>query len=322
MLLAVTVLFFLALFLAGYAITSSVRQREESQEQIKRRLDTQTGVALDKDEKKVSLLKDLRLSSIAVLNNVLGRVAVVTRLSKMMRQAGLNRRVGEIVLYIPLMMSIGVLLGMVLTRNTAISAICGMVGGMLPIVVVARMRSKRLAKFSEQLPDALDLMKAALQAGHSFIVALKVVAEEFPSPVSEEFDTVAEEMRLGLPMRDALQGLEERVADPNVPVLIVGVLVVNESGGNMVEVLENIAHTVRERFKLLRDVQVMTAQGRLSGGLLACLPVVVALVIGSITPSYFDPMIETQTGHFMIAYAVGSILLGHLMIQRIVKIKV
>ena len=102
----------------------------------------------------------------------------------------------------------------------------------------------------------------------------------------------------------------------------IGLLNVSGFYDGLAEVLENVAHTVRERFKLLRDVEVMTAQGRLSGGLLSMLPLVVALVIGSIAPDYFDPLIEKQTGHFMIAYAIGSIILGHLMIQRLVKIKV
>ncbi len=98
-------------------------------------------------------------------------------------------------------------------------------------------------------------MRAALQAGHSFVAALSVVADEFPDPIAEEFRTVGEEIRLGLPLREALYQLRERVDDTNVPILIVGILVAQETGGNMAEVLDNIAYTIRERFKLLRDAR-------------------------------------------------------------------
>ncbi len=165
-------------------------------------------------------------------------------------------------------------------------------------------------------------MRAALQAGHRFISALKIVAEEFPDPIAAEFDTVAEEMKLGLPVREALFGLQDRVDDPNVPVLVVGVLVVQESGGNLTEVLDNVAHTVRERFKLLRDTEVMTAQGKLSGGLLTLLTILVAMLLWSISPEYFDAMLAKKSGHYMIGYAAFSIVLGHMMIQKIVRIKV
>lgn len=315
------IIFFVAFALAGYALTSSMRQREEAKETIKTRLSSQAGVSSDEGER-VSLLKDLRLSSIGVVNEMLGRLSFVSKFALMMRQAGLNKRVGEVLLYIPLLASLGLLLGLTLTSSTMFGILFATVGAAVPLLVVERLRKKRMKMFSEQLPDALDLMRSALQAGHSFITALKVVADEFPSPIAEEFDTVAEEMRLGLPMREALMGLQNRVDDANVPVMVVGVLVSSETGGNLAEVLDNVAHTVRERFKLLRDVQVMTAQGRLSGLLLTSLPFFVAGAMTIIAPGYLDPLIDRQIGHYMIGYCLLSILIGHLWIQRIVRIKV
>lgn len=315
------VIFFVAFVLAGYAITASMREREELKETIKTRLDSQAGVPLDQSEKP-SLLKDLRLSSIGVMNTFLGRLSFVKRMALTMRQAGLNRRVGEVFLYIPLLGSLGILAGLFFTSTPMFGLISGGIGAALPLLFVERLRKRRMKMFSEQLPDALDLVRSALQAGHSFITALKVVADEFPAPISEEFDTVAEEMRLGLPMREALLGLQNRVDDANIPVLVVGVLVSNETGGNLAEVLENVAHTVRERFKLLRDVEVMTAQGRLSGLLLTSLPFLVAATMMVVAPGYFEPMIEKKAGHYIIAYCLTSILMGHLWIQKIVRIKV
>ena len=129
-------------------------------------------------------------------------------------------------------------------------------------------------------------------------------------------------MRLGLPLRDALYNLAARVPDGNLPVLVVGILIAQEVGGNLAEVTENIAHTIRERAKLGRQMQVMTAQGRLSGAVLAALPFIVAVLMYAVNPLYFRPMIEQRTGHYLLAYALVSVLYGHFVIRRLVRIKV
>jgi len=324
MFFAIALVFFCALTVGGFGIAALFKERDEADQAIKVRLGTQTGVAAGKEEKPKSqaLLKDLRLSSIEAINDLLVRLSFVSKLAKLMRQAGMNRRVGEVVLYIPLLGSVGFLFGMLVIGNLPGAIILCLLGAGLPVIIISRMRRKRIALFAEQLPDALDLVRAALQAGHSLITALKIVAEEFPDPIAAEFDTVAEEIKLGLPIRDAFLGLQDRVDDPNIPVLVVGVLVVQESGGNLAEVLNNVAHTVRERFKLLRDAEVMTAQGKLSGGLLTCLPILVAGLLLTVAPNYFDAMLEKQAGHYMIGYALFSVVMGHFMIQRIVRIKV
>jgi tight adherence protein B len=270
---------------------------------------------------RTSLLRDERFSSIPFLDALLGRLALTARLVRVIRQAGLRNRVGEVVLYMPLLACTGLLAGTLITGNPLISLTLAATGGLLPLLVVQRMRRKRLRQFSEQLPDALDLVRAALQAGHALATALNVVADEFPNPVAEEFGIVAEEIRLGMPLREALYRLRDRVDDPNVPLLVLGILIAHEVGGNLAEVLDNTAYTVRERFKLAREVQVMTAQGRLSGMVLTGLPVAVGLFMYFLNPTYFAPMLASQTGLYMLGYAFVSILAGHFVIQRIVRIR-
>jgi tight adherence protein B len=293
--------------------------REEASETLSARLSTVSGPA---DRRAESVLKDRRLSRIGPLDSLLGSIQPVQRVVRLVRQAGLRKRVGEVLLYIPLLAILGYLLGMLFGGNPLIALTLAVVGGSIPLLVVQRMKTKRMLLFSEQLPDTLDLLRASLQAGHSFLTALYVVADEFPDPIAEEFRTVAEEMRLGLPIRDALNGLSERVDDPNVPILVLGVLVTQEVGGNLAEVLDNISHTIRERFKLIRETRVMTAQGRLSGLVLTLLPFGVGLLLYVTTPKYFAPLLETETGAWMIAYALVSILIGHIMIQRLVRIRI
>jgi tight adherence protein B len=311
-----SLLVFVSVAMAGYAFATVIAGRADVREGIRRRLEEATGPG-----KGASLLKDQRWSKIGLLDALLGRLSVTASLARLIRQAGLANRVGEVVLYIPLLASAGLLAGTLL-GSLALGFLLAAAGATTPIAVLRRRRTKRLRLFSEQLPDALDLMRAALQAGHSLPTAMHVVAEEYPDPIAEEFRTVAEEVRLGLPMRDALHNLRDRVDDQNVPILIVGVLVAQEVGGNLTEVLDNVAYTVRERFKLLRDVQVMTAQGRLSGMVLTALPILVGLFMYFLNPGYFAPMIETRTGWYMMGYSVLSILAGHFVIQRIVRIRV
>jgi len=313
-------LVFLSLVLAGYAFATNARSRDEAAQFIKDRLSSVTNAV--GHEPTAPILKDSRLSSIPFLDNVLARVSPIKSLVRMIRQAGLSNRVGEVVLYIPLLGCMGVLLGALIFSNPLITAVAGGIGAAIPLLVVRRKRATRMRLFSEQLPDALDLVRAALQAGHSLVAALLVVADEFPEPIAGEFRTLAEEIRLGLPTRDALYRLRDRVSDENLPILVIGILIAQEIGGNLAEVLDNITHTIRERFKLLRDVQVMTAQGRLSGGVLTALPVLVGLFMFFFNPTYFEPMLRNPKGMYMIGYCVVSILMGHWFIQRLVRIKV
>jgi len=320
MLFLAAFMIFVSLMLLGYAASGMARTRQDEKAALDRRVAAMTGTPTEPEQ--ASILKDLRLSGIGLLNSLLQRLTMVEPLVKMIRQAGIKKRAGEVLLYIPLLACLGILVVVTLNGSALLAIGAGAIGAVAPIVVVHRKRQKRLALFAEQLPDALDLIRAALQAGHAFVSALNVVANEFPDPIAEEFREAAEEMRLGLPMRDALAHLCQRTEDENLPVMTVGVLVTQEVGGNLAEVLDNISYTIRERFKLLRETRVLTAQGRLSGMLLSILPFAVGAAVCLMNPTYFAPMLETPTGRYMIAYAVTSILCGHLIITRITNIKV
>jgi tight adherence protein B len=225
-------------------------------------------------------------------------------------------------LYVPLLGLTGFLLNQLLLGTLLSGLVFTALGASIPVLILQRMRRQRAKRFSEQLPDALDLIEAALRAGHGLVSAFGVVAEEFPSPIADELREVGEEVRVGLPLRNALENLIDRIDDPDLPILVVGILVAEESGGNLAEVLENVAHTIRERFKLLRDVRVLTAQGRFSGVVLTSLPFVVGVALFSLNYKYFSPMVETASGHQLLLYAFLSVLCGHLMIRRIVQMPV
>jgi tight adherence protein B len=184
------------------------------------------------------------------------------------------------------------------------------------------MARRRSALFSDQLPDALDLVRAALQAGHGLMAAMSVVAEEFPDPVAQEFRDVTEEVRLGRPLREALDSLAERVGNPDLALLEVGILTAQDIGGNLAEVLDKISHTIRERFKIERELKTLTAQGRMSSHVITALPFLVGGAMVVLNPAYLTPILHTKTGWYMLTYAAVSLLAGHFMIRRIIRIEV
>jgi tight adherence protein B len=294
--------------------------RQQAQQALSNRLTTMAGAGQDNITQ--SLLKDQRLSNIPALDAVLGSTPFVAPLVRMIEQAGLRRRVGEVLLYVLLLFFIVMLVIVLAGGGALIGIVFGGIAAAVPLMVVARMRAKRTVQFAEQLPDALDLIRAALQAGHGLVSACGVVGETFADPVAQEFRYLCEEVRLGLPLRDALMNLSRRVPDENLPILVIGILTSQEVGGNLAEVVDNIGHTIRERAKLQRDVRALTAQGRLSGTVLTALPFIVGFVMFMFNPKYFTPMIEMQAGHWMMAYALLSIIAGHFVIRRIVRVPV
>ncbi len=308
---------FAAIVLAGFAAFASMQQAREGQEALRDRLRRVTR----KSERRlnVQLLRDERLSNIPALNAILLRTPMVLPLVRMTRQAGLRRRVGEVILYIPLLFLIGVLFTALLGFAWVLGVAVGIVLALAPVAVISRMRRKRLLLFRDQLPEALDLIRSALQAGHGLVASMSVASETLPEPVASELRYVVEETRLGLPLRDALYHLSDRVGDPNVPLLIVGILVAQEVGGNLTEVIDNTSYTIRERAKLQREVRTLTAQSRYSAVVLTLLPVFVGSAMFLFNPGYFEIMIDKTAGHYMLGGAVGLVLLGHLFIQRILK---
>jgi tight adherence protein B len=271
---------------------------------------------------RTAVLKDRRLSTIATLNTLLPRFSMVASLVAMIGRAGLKKRAGEVLLYSALGGSALALFVILITSNFLLALVAGAVGAAFPLIVVQRIARRRSALFAEQLPDALDLARAALQAGHGLMAALGVVAEEFPDPIAHELRELTEEVRLGLPLREALDNLAKRVGAPDLTLLEVGVMVSQDIGGNLAEVFENISHTIRERFKVQRELKVLTAQGRMSGAVLTALPIIVAVGLAILNPDYFAPMFQPGTGRYMMMYVAGSLIAGHFLIRRIVRIEV
>ena len=176
--------------------------------------------------------------------------------------------------------------------------------------------------FAEEFPDALDLLVSALRAGLSFSAALQIVAEESPEPVRGEFAVCVEEQSLGLDFRETMFNITRRVDSLDLRFFVTAVILQRDTGGNLAEILENTSKLIRDRFRILGDIKTFTAQGRLTGAILLALPLSISVFMFVMTPDYFKPMIENETGRAALYFAGFMQLMGALAIRKIVNIKV
>jgi tight adherence protein B len=195
------------------------------------------------------------------------------------------------------------------------------IGAVLPYIYVSRRRKKRFAKFEEHCPEAIDILGRAIRAGHAFSTGLEVVAEEANAPVSDEFRQVYEEQKFGLPLPESLLSLADRIAILDVRIFVTAIMIQRESGGNLAEILDNLAYVIRERFKFRRQLRVHTAHGRMTGYVLAVAPLIAGMGMYMLNPDYMSVLFTEPGGRLMLAIAVSLQLFGFLVIRKLVQIK-
>ena len=208
-----------------------------------------------------------------------------------------------------------------ISKSPLIGLVFGFIAGMIPEATIRNRRRRRLRRFEEQFPEAIDLLGRAIRAGHPMSAGIRMVADEMKDPASSEFRQVFEEQRFGLPFEDALLGLTDRNDLVDVRIFATAVLIQREVGGNLAEVLDKIAQTVRSRFAVERQLRVYTAQGRMSGYVLAVLPIAICSAIFAIDPTYASMLFTEPVGRLMVVAAVIMQIIGYMWIRRIVNIE-
>lgn len=218
---------------------------------------------------------------------------------------------------------VGSALVWLLTGITTVAALpIAIVTAFIPFVVVNFLRKRRLGKFAQQLPEALELIARALRAGHSLGAGLKLVADEMSDPIKKEFTRVYEEQNFGIPLEDALDEMADRVPNLDLRFFVTAVVLQRTTGGDLSEILDKIGRLVRERFKIRGQVQALTGEGRLSGIVLLALPPVLAIVVYRLNPDYVMMLFNDPLGQMMLGAATVMQVLGALVIRKIVNIKV
>jgi tight adherence protein B len=268
------------------------------------------------------LVKRQKDGPLPLVDRLVSETGAGTWLAKLIEQSGSKTGVSAVIL-------MAGLLGVVAALGT--SALVGgglgffpgfMFGAAIPFVVLMRKRTVRIRRFEEQFPEALDLLSRAIKAGHAFQTAMGMVAEEGAEPMGPEFKKTFEEQNYGLPLKDALNNLAIRMPLLDVRFFVTAVLIQRETGGNLSEILDNLAYVVRERFKILRQVRVYTAHGRMTGYVLLALPAFLAVALMFINPEHMNTLFTERAGKLMIAATVVMQTIGYIWIRKIVTIEV
>jgi tight adherence protein B len=242
--------------------------------------------------------------------------------SRWIEQSGMKVSISGVLLVATVLGAVGALLVTMLTRSPMGIPAGFVIGFALPFMLLKFKRTKRLRAFEEMFPEALDLIARALKAGHAFATGLKMAADELSEPVGPEFRKTFDEQNFGLPLKDALENLTLRIPILDVRFFATAVLIQRETGGNLSEILENLAHVVRERFKILRQVRVYTAHGRLTGYVLLALPAVLAIALSFINPEHMNMLFREHMGQILLMVAIGMQFAGYIWIRQVVKIEV
>ena len=269
-----------------------------------------------------SLLREAGDREITWLEPLLRHLPQSSDLRLLLEQADVNWSVGSFLL---ISLGLGAALGAaawILGGEPIYFLIFAVLGSVLPLLQLKRLKKKRLRAFEEALPEAIDLLGRSIRAGHAFATGLKVVAEEGQEPVATEFRQVFEEQKFGLPLDESLLGLADRIDLVDVRIFVTAILVQRDVGGNLAEILDKISYTIRERFMIQRQIRVYSAQGRMTGYLLAALPILVGIMIYALNSEYMSILFEEPIGRAMIALALLLQLVGFFFIRKIVDIEI
>jgi tight adherence protein B len=296
---------------------------DNSQELIRKRMS-----AVHKAERRgevslnLKLVRDEMMSSVPALHRFLMQWSWSSKLQDFLVQAGMAMKPAKLML-LSAVLGLGCyLLSGLFYARFYLSLPIGIAAAAIPFAVVAWKRHRRLRKFEEHFPEALDLLGRAVRAGHAFTTGLEMISKECAEPLAGEFRTTFEEQNFGLPLRDTLLNLSERVPSIDVRFFVTALLIQKETGGNLSEILDGLSRVIRDRFRLYREVQVRTAQGRLTAAILIALPIFMGITLSIINPAYMRVLFEDPKGPMIIAIAAGMQIVGSALLWKIIHFEV
>ncbi|MFY9843355.1 MAG: type II secretion system F family protein [Terriglobales bacterium] len=317
----IAVLVFIVVTLAVFAATSLFDDRKAQARVLRDRLSA-VQESPEQPTPDAALLRDEVLSQIPAFDTWLRRSERVSVLQKMLAQGHVDVRAGNFLMLCAFSAVALAAIAIVAGGNVMFGWAGGVLGFFVPYAYASHQRTKRFAKFEEKFPEAIDTLARAVRAGHAFTTALEMIANEVSEPVAGEFRQLFEEQKFGLPVRDALLNLADRIPLVDVKFFVTAVMLQRETGGNLAEILDNLSYVIRERFKILRQVRVHTAQGRLTMVLLMALPPVIVVIMTILNPGFIRPLFTDPIGHALIVGGITLQTLGYFFIRRIIRIQV
>ena len=308
--------------LLAFAVFSLFDQRSAQARLIKERLANERKAPELAADEELALVRDEQLSRIPALDTLLRRSARVGDLQKMLLQAGMDMRAGNFLGFSALSGIAVLIVTYIFSKRVEIAWIGLLVGFILPYSYASYKRNKRFERFEELFPEAIDTLARAVRAGHAFTTAIEMIFNEIAEPLATEFRKLFEEQKFGMPVRDALMNLTERVPLVDVKFFVTAVMLQRETGGNLAEILDNLSYVIRERFKIQRQVRVHTAQGRLTMALLMAMPPTVVTILLVFSPDFVRPLFYDPIGHALLVLSIALQTVGYFVIRKIIKIQV
>jgi tight adherence protein B len=312
-LIASVILVGIWLAFVGNSPQSVIRQRIEAV----RKAETRGEVSED-----LALIRDETYSSVPILHRALMRLSWASRLHDFIAQAGMSTRPAKILLWSGVLGLSAYVAAVRFLHGPITGLLAGLLVATIPMGIVALKRRRRLRKFEELFPEALDLLGRAVRAGHALTTGLEMIAKESPELLAGEFRKAFEERNFGLPMRDALINLAERVPLVDVRFFVTALLVQKETGGNLAGILDELSRLIRDRFRIHREVQVKSAQGRLTATILIALPFAMLVAMEIANPQYVNVLFTDPIGPLLLGAAGALQILGSLILWKIVHIEV
>ena len=270
----------------------------------------------------IVLARNELMSEIPWLNRSLVNLQSALQLKRLLDQADLHITPSRLLMLSAMAGMLAAMATLVISGSILLMFVGGLVAAAVPFVHVWWTRKKRFDLFLELLPDALDLVSRALSAGHAFSEAMHMVSTEMPDPIATEFRKAYEEQNLGLSLKLAMENLTQRIPLLDLKMCITAVLIQRETGGNLAEILEKVATTIRERFRIMGDLKTLTTSSRMSAWLLCGLPIAVSFVITVMNPEYMSILWKDPRGHILIGIALFMQVTGMLVVRKILDIKI
>ena len=321
-LIAFVIFLMAVLFIGGiYFFIWEVPERDK-RKKIKERLESISEAGRRAPTPELDIIKSELLSDVPAFNRVLLQFSHTSSLKKLIGQANVRIKVSTFILISLVLFAAGIVGSNQLLNIWVVNILIGLCCSTFPLLVILYKRKRRFRKFEELFPEALELLTRAVKAGHAFNTGIEMIADEMVDPINIEFRITFDEQNFGLPLKQALFNLVDRIPLLDVKFFVTAILMQKETGGNLAEILTNLAHLIRERFKIMGEVRTFSAQGRLTGYILTAVPVAMGFILSVMNWDYMSALFKDQIGHYMLAIAGFCQLLGYIIIRKIVNIKV
>lgn len=313
-------IFFIVL-IAAFAVVALLIEPSKTDKLIHSRLVSLDRSASPSGNDEPSIVKEVTFSTVPAFDRFLRHNRLAIGLHLLIEQCDLNWSVGQVVISTLLLVCVGAALGNWWIAPGLLGWLPGLALGFVPYLYLLQKRKRRSRRFAELLPEAIDLMSRGLRAGQALPATIETIAKECDDPLRAEFRRAADEQSFGLPFREAMLNLSRRMPVPDLQFLVTAILVQKETGGNLAQILDKTSHVLRERIRVIGQMRIRTAQGRLTGAVLMGLPFVIFISMNFLNPGYGKGLFETPLGQKMVTYAAIMMGIGILMIRKIVNVR-